>query len=146
MAQGACIVPLRCLALLFGSIDAIASGATLARAWLDSIQLPTYQEGAAVATPQFELWNPDAPNYPYPVRSEFTTLVRPRSWATINLENEYLLCRVIPDLGGHLYSCLDKRNNREMFYANPVVKPAFVGLRGSWVAMGIESSFPAGHT
>src|SRR5690242_4498462 len=69
-----------------------------------------------------------------------------QSWRTLNLENEYLFCRVLPDLGGHLYNCRDKISNREIFYANPVIKKGQEGLRGSWVAMGIESNFPVGHS
>ena len=30
-------------------------------------------------------------------------------------------CVVLPDVGGHLYSCTDKVNGEEMFYANPLV-------------------------
>src|ERR1700722_3734677 len=119
------------------------------RAWQDSIPLPTYREGAPPATPQFAAWGQPGktdPHYPYPLRVNFTKQREDRSWRSLNLENEYLFCRVLPDLGGHLYSCRDKRNNRELFYANPVVKPANVGLRGSWDAMGIESNFPVGHT
>jgi hypothetical protein len=64
----------------------------------------------------------------------------------LTLENEYLFCRVLPDLGGHLYSCRDKINNTEMFYANPVIRKSWVGLRGAWVALGIEFNFPVGHS
>jgi hypothetical protein len=33
-----------------------------------------------------------------------------------------------------------------MFYANPVIRKGYVGLRGAWVAMGIELNFPVGHS
>jgi Flp pilus assembly protein TadD len=116
-------------------------------AWQDSIQLPTYPEGDADPNPPFALYGADNPNYPYPMRTSFTKERRaPQSWRTLNLENEYLFCRILPDLGGRLYNCRDKRNGREAFYANPVVKKDYVGLRGAWVAMGIESNFPAAHT
>jgi len=59
----------------------------------------------------------------------------------LNLENEYLFCRVLPDLGGHLYSCRDKINGQEMFYANPVIHKNWVGLRGAWAPVGIELNF-----
>ncbi len=68
------------------------------------------------------------------------------AWRTLNLENEYLLCRILPDLGGHLYNCRDKLSNREVFYANPVIKKDLIGLRGAWIATGIESNFPATHS
>jgi tetratricopeptide (TPR) repeat protein len=116
-------------------------------AWQDSIQLPTYPEGDPDPAPQFAIYGADNPNYPYPMRSSLLKERRTtQSWRTLNLENEYLLCRIMPDLGGRLYNCRDKRNGREAFYANPVVKKDYVGLRGAWVAMGIESNFPAAHT
>ncbi len=116
-------------------------------AWQDSIQLPTYPEGDPDPNPQFAIYGTDNPNYPYSMRNS-PTRERPtvQSWRTLNLENEYLFCRILPDLGGHLYNCRDKRNGREVFYANPVVKKDLVGLRGAWVAMGIESNFPVAHT
>ena len=67
------------------------------------------------------------------------------SWRTLNLENEYLRVTVLPDLGGHLYSCLDKRSGREMFYANTSIKKALIGYRGAWAAFGVEFNFPVSH-
>ena len=32
-----------------------------------------------------------------------------------------------------------------MFYANPVIKPALVGLAGPWLAGGIEFNWPQHH-
>src|SRR5258706_568380 len=119
---------------------------TAVRVWQDSIHLPTYREGDADPNPQFAAYGGDTVNYPYAVRMNFTKDRQDRVWRTLNLDNEYLACRVLPDLGGHLYSCRDKRNGREMFYANPVIKTAAIGLRGAWAALGIQSNFPAGHT
>jgi len=124
---------------------AAATGANV-HAWQDSLTLPTYRLGEPSPAPQFAILNAGAANYPYPVLDSFTKDRQDRAWRTLNLENEYLFCRVLPDLGGHLYSCRDKRNGREMFYANPAIKPAEVGLRGAWVSLGIESNFPVGHT
>ena len=52
---------------------------------------------------------------------------------------------MLPDLGGHLYSCVDKVSGREMFYANPSIKKALIGYRGAWAALGIEFNFPVSH-
>jgi tetratricopeptide (TPR) repeat protein len=52
---------------------------------------------------------------------------------------------VLPDLGGHIYSCLDKRSGHEMFYANPAIKKALIGYRGAWAAFGVEFNFPVSH-
>jgi predicted Zn-dependent protease len=116
------------------------------RAWQDTLRLPTYRLGEPSPSPDFAILTNDGANYPYPLLKNLTKDRQDRAWRSLNLENEYLSCRVLPDLGGHLYSCRDKRNGREMFYANPVVKPADIGLRGAWAALGIESNFPVGHT
>ncbi len=117
-----------------------------------TIALPTWSEGPADTNPLFDLfrsagsYNGVYASYPYTYRTNFLQDHPSQSWRILNLENEYLFCRVFPDLGGHLYSCLDKTSGREMFYANPVIRKAYVGLRGAWVAMGIELNFPVGHS
>lgn len=117
------------------------------RAWEGTLTLSTYQEGAPDPYPDFGLVAlTRAPNYPYPMRTNLTTRRVPETWRTLNLENEYLSCTMFPDLGGHLYSCTDKLSGQPMFYANPSIKKALVGLRGSWAALGIELNFPAAHT
>ena len=52
---------------------------------------------------------------------------------------------VLPELGGRIQSRLDKRNNYRLFYANPVIKPALVGLAGPWLAGGVEFNWPQHH-
>ena len=132
--------------ILWCSAQSAAGQDPPVRAWQDTLRLPTYRLGEPSPSPDFAILTSDGPNYPYPLLKSLTKDRQDRAWRSLNLENEYLSCRVLPDLGGHLYSCRDKRNGREMFYANPVVKPADVGLRGAWAALGIESNFPVGHT
>jgi hypothetical protein len=141
------VTTLRLLGLCLVVAPIVCADGPPVRAWQDSLTIPTYPEGPAEQLPQFAAWAPDSANYPYPLRTNFGKQRHDdRTWRVLHLENEYLDCRILPDLGGHLYSCRDKRNGREMFYANPVIKPGEVGLRGSWVALGIESNFPVGHT
>ncbi|MGD0201215.1 MAG: DUF5107 domain-containing protein [Bryobacteraceae bacterium] len=130
---------------LFCACDLTLADAPRVRAWQDSIRLPTYREGDADPNPQFSAFTYRTPNYPYPLRTNLTKDRYDETWRVLNLENEYLLCRVLPDLGGHLYSCRDKLSGREMFYANPVIRKGLIGLRGAWVALGIESNFPVAH-
>jgi len=49
------------------------------------------------------------------------------------------------DIGGHLYTCIDKISGQSMFYANPSIKKANIGYRGAWAAFGIEFNFPVSH-
>lgn len=51
----------------------------------------------------------------------------------------------MPDIGGHLYTCVDKINGKPIFYANPSIKKAEIGYRGAWAAFGVEFNFPVSH-
>jgi tetratricopeptide (TPR) repeat protein len=116
------------------------------RVWQDTIELPTYEEGLPDENPPFDQFvTNDRYNYPYTLRENLTNRVAPRRWRTLNLENEYLKCLILPDLGGHLYRCLDKRNGADLFYANPSLKFARIAYRGVWAAYGIEFNFPVSH-
>src|SRR3954452_15110626 len=115
------------------------------RVWESTLSLPTYQEGPPNPNPPFDLFVHGRFNYPYTIRDTLTNKRRPETWRTLHLENEYLRVTVLPDLGGHLYSCVDKRTGREMFYANPSIKKALIGYRGAWAALGIEFNFPVSH-
>jgi tetratricopeptide (TPR) repeat protein len=129
-----------------GFFGVLAAAGAPVKVWQDSIRLSTYEEREAEAEPQFSAYARNSAAYPYPVRSHLTQTRREKTWLQLNLENEYLLCRVLPELGGHLYSCRDKRNGREMFHANPVIKKAPFSMRVAWVALGVESNFPVTHS
>ncbi|MDD3334938.1 MAG: DUF5107 domain-containing protein [Eubacteriales bacterium] len=63
----------------------------------------------------------------------------------ITLENEYLRIELMPQLGGRIYSALDKRTGYDFFYKQHVVKPALIGLLGSWISGGCEFNWPCHH-
>ena len=115
------------------------------RAWEGTITLPTYEEDLPDRNAPFDLFATSRFNYPYTIRDRVTPRRGLRRWRTLNLENEYLRCTVLPDLGGHLYSCVDKVNGRDLFYANTAIKLANVAYRGAWAALGIEFNFPVSH-
>jgi len=117
----------------------------IVRVWQDTGQLPTYLEGPANANAPFDLFTVGRFNYPYPLRDSLTDKHELASWRSLHLENEYLRLTVLPDLGGHIYSCLDKRNGQQMFYANTAIKKALIGYRGAWAAFGVEFNFPVSH-
>jgi tetratricopeptide (TPR) repeat protein len=114
--------------------------------WEDFMVIPTSVEGLPDPNPPFDLFNTTRfYNYPYTLRNNLVDRREPKKWRTLNLENEYLKCTVLPDLGGHLYTCIDKINGASMFYANPSVKLARIAYRGMWAALGIEFNFPVSH-
>jgi tetratricopeptide (TPR) repeat protein len=131
--------PLLVLALL------AAPAPSAVRAFEGHIDLPTYEEGAPDVNPPFDLFEQRRHNYPYTLRENLTDQRATARWRTLELENEYLHCTVLPDLGGHLYGCVDKSNGAQMFYANTAIKKARVAYRGAWTALGVEFNFPVSH-
>lgn len=115
------------------------------RVWQDVLTLPTYQEGPPNPNPPFDQFAGTKFNYPYTLRENITDHRRDTAWRAVYLENEYLKCSVLPDIGGHLYTCIDKVSGQPMFYANPSIKKAQIGYRGAWAAFGIEFNFPVSH-
>src|SRR5579863_9631760 len=115
------------------------------RVWQGTLTLPTYEEAAPDPNPPFDQYADDRFNYPYTLRTNLTNQRTDHAWRALFLENEYLKCSVLPDLGGHLYTCTDKISGQPMFYANPSIKKAAISYRGAWAAFGIEFNFPVSH-
>jgi tetratricopeptide (TPR) repeat protein len=115
------------------------------RVWQGTLTLPTYEEGLPDPNPPFDQFTTNRFNYPYTLRNTISSRRVDHAWRTIYLENEYLKCSVLPDIGGHLYTCTDKVSGKSMFYANPSIKKAAIAYRGAWAAFGVEFNFPVSH-
>ncbi len=115
------------------------------KVWEGTLTLPTYEEGAPDPNPPFDLFATTRFNYPYTLRENLTDQRVNHPWRAVYLENEYLKCSVLPDIGGHIYTCIDKLSGQPMFYANPSIKKAQIGYRGAWAAFGVEFNFPVSH-
>jgi len=115
------------------------------RVWEGVLNLPAYEEGAPDPNPSFDQFATGRFSYPYTLRKQITDQRTEHQWRAIYLENEYLKCSVLPDLGGHIYTCIDKISGQPMFYANPSIKKARIGYRGAWAAFGVEFNFPVSH-
>ena len=139
-------VILRCLPLLVFALTLCAQDNAV-KVREDKLTLLTFDEAAPDPNPQFDAFYKDIfPNYPYTIRRSVNKAGRMTPWREVILENEYLSCRVLPDLGGHLHGCTDKITGKEIFYANPAVRRTSESVRGSFIAMGVESSFPFAHS
>lgn len=111
-----------------------------------AITIPTYEWGPDDVNPHFP-WTFGRPIYPYPMQDNLGREKKDRKYATLVMENAYLRVTVIPELGGHVHSVLDKTTGREMFYVNQVIKAGLIGIRGAWISGGIEfNTGPHGHT
>lgn len=114
------------------------------------LTLPTYREPEHEKLPMFaehrvhqrSSGNP----YPNPVVLDVDRVHREdKAYECISLENEYLRIELLPQLGGRIYSALDKTTGYDFFYKQHVVKPALIGLLGSWVSGGVEFNWPCHH-
>lgn len=107
--------------------------------WEGTVSLNTYGwQQALVAT------SPDDPIYPYP-RLDFDAVAGPApvTYRAVFLQNEAVQLVVLPDLGGRILRWTDRVTGRQLFYANPVVRPTRWGYRGWWLATGgMEWAFP----
>ena len=133
-------------ALLVGTLaGGDGTSAAQVKVWEGNLTLPTYEEGSPDPNPPFDTFATNQFSYPYTLRNNLTGQKKDHTWRAVFLENEYLKCSILPDIGGHVYTCTDKINGRPMFYANPSIKKAQIGYRGAWAAFGIEFNFPVSH-
>ncbi|HEX4488508.1 MAG TPA: DUF5107 domain-containing protein [Terriglobales bacterium] len=128
------------------AVVAIATAASAqVRVWQGTLTLPTYEEDLPDPNPPFDQFTTNKFNYPYTLRTNLTSRRVDHAWRAVYLENEYLKCSVLPDIGGHLYTCTDKISGQSMFYDNPSIKKAAISYRGAWAAFGVEFNFPVSH-
>src|SRR5579872_7004722 len=114
-------VTAKCVRALAGMVVAAALLAPAAQAqvkvWEGTLRLPSSEEGLPDENPPFDLFAGESFNYPYTLRQNIKDRRVPKDWRAIYLENEYLKCSILPDLGGHVYTCTDKTSGQSMFYA-----------------------------
>lgn len=68
-----------------------------------------------------------------------------REYTVVVLENEYVRVEILPEIGGRIYSALDKITGYDFFYKQHVIKPALIGVLGSWISGGVEFNWPFHH-
>ncbi|OQB30120.1 MAG: Anaphase-promoting complex, cyclosome, subunit 3 [Bacteroidetes bacterium ADurb.Bin174] len=86
-------------------------------------------------------------NYPYFKYDGFTTKSEKKEWKIVELENDFLKIKIFPEIGGKIWSVIDKISGKEMFYGNEVVKFRDVALRGPWTSGGFEYNYGViGHS
>ena len=68
-----------------------------------------------------------------------------KEYTVIYLSNDYIELAVLPELGGKIWYAKDKKSGYEFIYKNNVVKPALIGVLGSWTSGGMEFNWPFHH-
>jgi tetratricopeptide (TPR) repeat protein len=123
--------------------------AGIARAWEETVAIPTYGVGKPDKNPMFlekrVYQGSSGVVYPYPVIDKVGSEAHPQDYQAVFLENQYLRIMLLPQLGGRVQMALDKTNHYHFVYYNRVIKPALVGLAGPWISGGIEFNWPQHH-
>lgn len=85
--------------------------------------------------------------YPYFRYDGFTNSGVKKPWKIVELENDYIKVQIMPEIGGKIWTAIDKKNNKPFLYDNGVVKFRDIAMRGAWTSGGIEANFGIiGHT
>lgn len=117
--------------------------------WEEKVTIPTYGTGKQNINPMFlekRVYQGSSGRvYPYPVIDKIYDEKFNKEYNMVFLENDYIQIQIMPEIGGRIYRALDKTNNYDFVYYNQVIKPALVGLAGSWISGGIEFNWPQHH-
>ncbi|WP_315814865.1 DUF5107 domain-containing protein [Paraflavitalea speifideaquila] len=85
--------------------------------------------------------------YPYFRFDGFTNAPVQKEWKVVELENDYIKLSILPEIGGKIWSAIEKSTNQSFIYNNQVVKFRDIAMRGPWTSGGIETNYGIiGHT
>ena len=68
-----------------------------------------------------------------------------KEYTAVHLENKFLDVWVLPEIGGRIFAAQDKTTGYDFFYRQHVIKPALIGVLGSWISGGVEFNWPFHH-
>jgi hypothetical protein len=125
---------------LFG-LPAAADEGTV-RVAEEKVVIPTYAIGRGDPNPMFytneSYQGAQKRVYPYALQDHLTHTKVDKEYTSLVLENDFLELSVLPEIGGRLFSAVDKSNDYDFFYRQHVVKPALIGMLGAWISGGVE--------
>jgi tetratricopeptide (TPR) repeat protein len=117
--------------------------------WDTDLVVPTYLAAPPSTVPRFydgrTYQGAKATFYPYPVQDVLTDVKSNVTYKALFLENDYVQICVLPELGGRIFSAVDKGNGYDFFYRQHVIKPALIGMLGAWISGGVEWNVPHHH-
>lgn len=122
----------------------------LVKCEVTKLAIPTYPEPEAEDLPMFaeNRVHQRTSGRPYPNRVVLKVNREEKidkEYTVVVLENEYLKIEILPEIGGRIYSALDKTTGYDFFYKQHVIKPALIGVLGSWISGGVEFNWPFHH-
>ncbi len=90
---------------------------------------------------------PASPFYPYFRYDGFTNTPGKKEWKVVELENDFIKVIIMPQVGGKIWTAINKKNGEPFIYDNDAVKFRDIAMRGPWTSGGLEANFGIiGHT
>jgi tetratricopeptide (TPR) repeat protein len=119
------------------------------QAWVEDLTIPTYPAQEADRNPMFfenrNIQGAKGNIYPSPFTDQLTSVKVDKVYKAVYLENEYIQLIMLPEIGGRIFTGLDKTNSYDFFYRHTVIKPALIGVYGPWISGGVEFNWPQHH-
>ena len=85
--------------------------------------------------------------YPYFRYDGFSHKSIQKEWKVVELENDYIKVMILPEVGGKIWTAIEKSTGQPFLYYNHVVKFRDVAMRGPWTSGGLEPNYGIiGHT
>jgi len=82
--------------------------------------------------------------YPYFRYDGFTDKPVQKEWKVVELENDYIKLMILPEIGGKIWSAVEKSTGKPFIYYNHAIKFRDIAMRGPWTSGGIEFSHGIG--
>jgi len=79
--------------------------------------------------------------YPYFRYDGFTDKPEQKEWKVVELENEYIKVMILPEIGGKIWTAIEKSTNQPFIYYNHAVKFRDIGMRGPYTSGGLELNY-----
>jgi hypothetical protein len=76
--------------------------------------------------------------YPYFRYEGYTDKPVQKSWKVIELENDYIKVMILPEIGGKIWTAIEKSTNQPFIYYNHAVKFRDIAMRGPYTSGGLE--------
>jgi tetratricopeptide (TPR) repeat protein len=144
MASRSCLgaILLLSLASARNALPAPGEPGAGARIWEQDLTLPTYRVDSTGKNPRFYFGRAyqgaQGRVYPYRMQERLTEERVDKTYRAVFLENEYVRTSILPEIGGRIFTALDKTDSYDFIYRQTVVKPALIGMLGAWISGGIE--------
>ncbi len=85
--------------------------------------------------------------YPYFRYDGFTDKPVQKKWKVVELENDYIKVIILPEIGGKIWTAIEKSTGQSFIYDNKVIKFRDIAMRGPYTSGGLELNYGIiGHT